>query len=66
MVAQGGPQAAYAKQALDRIPAAGGGPAAASGGSGAMIEITMDSSDFSTASVPDSVFALPAGYQKGN
>jgi hypothetical protein len=61
MVAQGGSGAAAAKMALDRMP--GGSPAA---GSGAMIEITSDSSDFSTAAIPDSVFAIPAGYQKGN
>lgn len=64
MVAQGGPGAAGAKMALDRMP--GGSPAGGASGSGAMIEITSDSSDFSTASIPDSVFAVPAGYQKGN
>jgi len=63
IVAQGGPGAAGAKMALDRMP--GGSPAGGSG-SGAMIEITSDSSDFSTAPIPDSVFAIPAGYQKGN
>lgn len=63
MIAQGGPQAAAMQQMLDRMP--GGAPAGGSG-SGAMLEITMDSSDFSTASVPDSVFAVPAGYTKGN
>jgi hypothetical protein len=42
---------------------AGRGPAA--GGGGALIEITMDSSGFSSASVPDSVFAIPAGYTQG-
>lgn len=63
MIAQGGPQAAAMQQILDRMP--GGAPAGGSG-SGAMIEITMDSGDFSTASVPDSVFAVPAGYTKGN
>jgi hypothetical protein len=38
------------------------------GGSGsvAMIEITSDSSDFCTACIPDSVFAVPAGHHKGN
>jgi hypothetical protein len=34
------------------------------GASSSMMETTTDSSDFSTASIPDSVFALPAGYQK--
>jgi hypothetical protein len=62
MIAQGGPQAEAMKQALARMP--GGAPAA--GGSGPLIEITMDSSDFSSEAVPDSVFAIPAGYRKGN
>jgi len=60
MAAQGGPQAAFAKQALDRMGGASAPPAAG----GAMIEITMDSSDFSTEPVSDGVFAIPAGYQK--
>lgn len=53
----GGPQAQAAEQALARM-----GPAGGSGGS--MFEITMESTGFSTASVPDSVFAIPAGYMK--
>ena len=28
------------------------------------MEMTIDSSDFSTGSIPDSVFAIPAGYTK--
>jgi hypothetical protein len=28
------------------------------------MEITTESTDFSTASIPDSVFVIPAGYQK--
>jgi len=63
LIARGGAGAAAAKMALDRMP--GGSPAGGSG-SGAMIEITSDSSDFSTAAITDSVFAIPAGYQKGN
>ncbi len=65
-VAQGGPAAAYAKQALDRMP--GSAPSAGASGpaSGALMEITMDSSGFSAASIPDSTFAVPAGYSKGN
>ena len=59
MVAQGGPQAAMLKQQLDRMP---GG----AGSSGAMIEITMDSSNFSSAPIPESVFAVPSEYQKSN
>jgi hypothetical protein len=64
--AQGGPAAAAAAQAMARmgnIPGAGGSAPAAGGGN-SLIEITMDSSDFSTSSIPDSVFAIPAGYQK--
>jgi hypothetical protein len=57
MIKQGGPQAAAAQQALARM----GG--AASGG-GSLFEITMESADFSTSSIPDSVFAIPAGFQK--
>lgn len=56
MQKQGGPQAQAAAQALARMGAASGG------GSG--MEITMESSSFSTASIPDSVFAIPAGYRK--
>jgi hypothetical protein len=58
MQKQGGPQAAAAAQALARM---GGGSA---GGSGALFETTMESSDFSTSAIPDSVFAIPDGYQK--
>jgi hypothetical protein len=57
MIKQGGPQAAAAQQALARM----GG--AASGG-GSLFETTMESSDFSSSSIPDSVFAVPAGFQK--
>ena len=63
MIAQGGPQAAAMKQALARMP---GGAAMSGSGSGAIIEVTMDSSDFSATSIPDSVFAVPDGYRKGN
>jgi hypothetical protein len=65
MAAQGGPQAAMAQQALARMSAMGGGGAAPAAGT-PMIEITMDSSDFSSAAIPDSVFAIPADYQKTN
>jgi hypothetical protein len=57
MVKQGGPQAAAAQQALARM---GGG---ASGG-GSLFETTVESSDFSTSTIPDSTFAIPAGFQK--
>jgi hypothetical protein len=66
MAAQGGPAAAAAQQALARM---GSMPGAAGGGapsSGALMEITMDSSDFSGGSIPDSVFAIPGDYQKTN
>ncbi|MGD0362035.1 MAG: TonB family protein [Bryobacteraceae bacterium] len=39
--------------------------AGSSGSSGPLIEMTMDSSDFSTSSVPDSVFVIPDGYKEG-
>jgi len=37
---------------------------AASSGGGSLFETTMESSDFSASPVPDSVFAIPAGYQQ--
>jgi hypothetical protein len=55
MQMQGGPQAAAAAQALARM---GGG----SGGS--LFEITMESGNFSTDPVPDSVFEIPTGFAK--
>jgi hypothetical protein len=58
MQKQGGPAAAQAQQALARM----GG--ASAGGSGSMFETEMESSDFSTGSIPDSTFAIPAGFQK--
>ena len=61
--AQGGPGAAQAQQALARMQAMQGGGAAGAG-SGSLMEMTMESTDFSTNSIPDSVFAVPAGYQK--
>ena len=54
---QGGQQAQMAEQALARMGAMGG-----SGGN--LFEITMESSGFSSAPIPDSVFAIPAGYQQ--
>jgi hypothetical protein len=59
MQKQGGPGAAAMAQAMARMGGATGGA-----GSGALLEVTIESTDFSTASVPDSVFAIPAGYQK--
>jgi len=55
MQKQGGQQAQMAAQALARM-------GAASGGSG--METVIESSNFSTASIPDSVFAIPAGYRQ--
>jgi hypothetical protein len=63
MQKQGGPQAAAAAQAMARMGGMANG-APAGGTSNALIEITTESTDFSTASIPDSAFAIPAGYQK--
>jgi len=62
MQKQGGPAAAAAAQAMARMGAMQG-RGAAPAASDSMMELTMDSSDFSSASIPDSVFAIPAGYQ---
>ncbi|HEX4136559.1 MAG TPA: DUF4412 domain-containing protein [Bryobacteraceae bacterium] len=59
---QGGPAAAAAAQAIGRMGNVGRG--AAPGSSNAMIEITTDSSNFSTSPIPDSVFAIPADYSQ--
>jgi hypothetical protein len=53
---QGGAQAAAAEQAMARMGAMNGG--------GPMVEIATESTGFSRASIPDSVFAVPAGYTK--
>jgi hypothetical protein len=42
---------------------AGRTPSGASGG-GSLFEMTMESSDFSTSGIPDSVFAIPAGFRR--
>jgi hypothetical protein len=57
MRSKGGPQAAAAEQALARMGGMGGSAKA-------LVEITMESSGFSTNSIPASVFAIPDGYQK--
>ncbi|HLJ12011.1 MAG TPA: hypothetical protein VKU82_12520 [Planctomycetaceae bacterium] len=57
MAKQSGPAGDAARQALARM---GGGAA----GGGALFEMTVESSNFSTSSIPDSVFSIPAGYQK--
>ncbi len=66
MQAAGGAQAAAAQQAMAAMGNMGRGPAAAGANSsnGSLIEITMDESKFSSDSVPDSVFAIPAGYKQ--
>jgi hypothetical protein len=60
MKKQGGEQAKMAEQMMARM----GGARGAGGGGGSLFEVTMESSGFSTASIPDSVFAIPDGYQK--
>jgi len=57
MKAKGGEQAKMAEAALARMGGAG-----SSGGS--MMEMTIESSGFSTATIPAAEFAPPAGYQK--
>jgi len=54
---KGGQDGAAAGAAIARMSAMTGGPAPAS-----LFEITVEWADFSGGSIPDSVFALPAGY----
>jgi hypothetical protein len=56
MAQQGGPQGDAAKQALARMGGMSGG--------GGLSETTIEASGFSTDAIPDSVFAIPAGFQK--
>jgi hypothetical protein len=58
MAKQPGPAGDGARQALARM---GGAPSAGGGGG---IEITMEAGGFSSAPIPDSVFAIPAGYSQ--
>jgi len=58
----GGAGSAAMQQAMANMANMGRGGSA--GGSGSLMEITSDSSGFSTASIPDSVFAIPAGYKQ--
>jgi hypothetical protein len=53
-VKKGGQQAAMAQQALAMMDRQAGG---------SLYEVTSESSGFSAAAIPDSVFAIPAGYQ---
>jgi len=62
MQQQGGPGAEAAAQMMARMGNMGRG--GAPGASNSLMEITTDSSEFSTAPIPDSVFAIPPGYQK--
>ncbi|HYA16782.1 MAG TPA: DUF4412 domain-containing protein [Bryobacteraceae bacterium] len=63
--AQGGPAAAAAQQALSRMNQMGAGRGAApAASSSSLIELTIDETDFSSSAIPDSVFAIPAGYTK--
>ncbi len=63
MQQQGGPAAAAAAQAMARMGAVPGAGASAGGASNALFEVTTEASDFSTAPIQDSVFAIPAGFQ---
>jgi hypothetical protein len=64
MQKQGGPAAAAAAQMMARMGAMQGGAPAGGAASNSLIELTTESTEFSTASIPDAVFAIPAGYQK--
>ena len=57
---KGGPGAETATQEMSRLKAMVGDDLV----KGPLFEITVESSGFSTASIPDSVFAIPAGYQR--
>lgn len=59
MQSQGGPQAAAAQQMMSQMGGMPGGAAPAS-----MMEMTIDASGFSSASVPESVFSIPARYRQ--
>jgi hypothetical protein len=61
MAKQGGPAAAAAQQAMASMGGMARGGAAAGN---TMIELTEDASGFSSANVPDSVFAIPEGYKQ--
>jgi hypothetical protein len=70
--AQAQQQMAEARQRLEAMKAQGGAQAKAAeamlarmgGSGGSFMEITTESSGFSTAAIPASEFAPPAGYQK--
>jgi hypothetical protein len=58
--AKGGQQATMAEQMLQRMNCKGSGSA----GGGTLFEATIESSNFSTAAVPDSTFAIPQGFKQ--
>jgi len=68
MQSQGGPGAAAAQQAMANMgnmgAMMGGAGRGSASGAGSMMEMTIDASGFSNASVADSVFAVPAGYKQ--
>ena len=59
MKAKGGQQATMAEQMMARMNCSAG-----AGGGGAIFEATTEASEFSSAAVPESVFAIPAGYKQ--
>lgn len=63
MQQQGGPGATAAQQAMASMGGMARG-GTAGGSSGSLIEMTVQGSGFSDASVPDSVFAIPDGYKQ--
>jgi hypothetical protein len=60
VVQKGGPEAVAATREMSRLKAMVGDDFV----EGPLFEITVESSGFSTGSIPDSVFAVPAGYQR--
>jgi hypothetical protein len=70
-IAKGGPAAAMIQQQYERMcgGTSGAVPGAVPGAgssSGALVEFTMDSSDFSNGAIADSVFAVPDGFEKNS
>jgi hypothetical protein len=61
MQKQGGPGAAIAAQAMARM---GGVQSGAAASSNSMIEMTLESSGFSSDPIADSVFAIPVDYKR--
>ncbi len=57
---KGGPEGTAAVQEMSRLKAMVGDDFVA----GPLFEITIESTGFSTSSIPNSVFAIPAGYQR--